>query len=214
MPPSIVSFKRRLQGHVQQGGFFKDSDLRSGLAFQSVWEGVHFEKSRLSMVDFRASKWVNSHLMDTTFYGSNWNAANIHDVVFFGCDGEQASFAGAVLRNVVFTDCRLAYASFTGATFDNVRFVRCNLHGCALDMAAANDVSYLGSNLWSAVVPFGCAFWNSSFDSETANRFAAMLARVHPDDAAKAALMEIAGDSTYRAVCRVMAPPDESDVEF
>lgn len=215
MPPSIVSFKRRLQGHVQQGGFFKDTDLRSGLAFQSVWEGVHFEKSRLSMVDFRASKWVNSHLMDTTFYGSNWNAANIHDVVFFGCDGEQASFNGAVLRNVHFRSCRLAYASFSGATLHDVVFESCNLHGADLDYAESTAVQYAKSNLWAAKTTFGCAFWNSGFTVETCNRFAALLARVHPDPTSKEALIAIAGKATFEAVDRLMAaPPDRDAPEF
>ena len=212
--PTLTSMKRRLQGHVQQGGHVYEADLRSVQAFQSVWENVEFDHSRLSMGDFRGSKFTNCVFTKTTVYGSNWNAATLHGVSFDGCDAEQVSFVGAVLRKAVFTDCRLAYSSFAGATFHDVRFIRCNLHGCSLDMAEANDVSYLGSNLWSAVVPLGCAFFNSSFDADTANRFAAMLARVHPNESAKAALIGMAGETTYRAVCRLMQATDESGPEF
>lgn len=202
--PTIVSLKRRLQGHVQQGGAFSNSDLRSAQGFQSVWENVSFHGSRLSMADLRGSKWVNCRLEGTTFYGGNFNAAGFNGVTVVDGDGEQSSFAGAVLKNVVFRNCRLAYSSFVGASLDNVVFEQCNMHGCSLDLAEANNVSYVGSNLWSAIVPLGCAFWNSTFDVETANRFAAMLARVHPDADAKATLVGIAGDATYNAVCRVM----------
>lgn len=215
MPPSIVSYKRRLHGHIQQGGYYENTDLRSGQAFQSVWEGVTFKKSLLSMVDFRGSKWVHSHLDHTTLYGSNWNAAGIHDVVFLGCDSEQASFNGAVLRNVHFKSCRLAYASFAGATLHNVVFEDCNLHGADLDYAEATGVQYAKCNLWSAKTSFGCAFWNSGFTVETCNRFAALLARIHPDPDTKARLIAIAGDNTYKAVSRLMdAPPNGDEPEF
>lgn len=211
---SIVSFKRRLQGHVQQGGFYRDIDLRSGQAFQSVWEAVTFQKSRLSMVDFRASKWVNCGLNECTFYGANASASNFHGVTFRECDMEQASFAGAVLKNVVFRKCRLAYASFAGATLHNVVFDGCNLHGADLDYAEATGVQYANSNLWSAKTTFGCAFWNSGFSVETCNRFAALLARVHPDPKAKEALIGIAGENTFRAVDRLMRPDPADTPEF
>ena len=212
--PTLVSFKRRLQGHVQQGGYFHDNDLRSAQAFQSVWENVTFAKSRCSMVDFRASKWVNSHLTETTLYGSNFNAANLNGVNFLNCDMEQSSFQGAVLRNVHFKNCRLAYGSFAGATLHDVVFEGCNLHGTDLDVAAASGVQYAHSNLWSAKTAFGCAFWNSGFTVETCNRFAALLARVHPDPTAKEALIAIAGEATYKAVDRLMADHPDDSPEF
>jgi len=211
---SLVSSKRRRQGHVQQGGHYDNVDLRSGQAFQSVWESVTFSDSRLSMVDFRASKWVNCHLTETALYGANFNAASLHEMVFLDCDMEQISFAGAVLRNIHFKDCRLAYGSFVGATLHNVIFEGCNLHGCDLDYAAASGVQYAHSNLWSAKSAFGCAFWNSGFTVETCNRFAALLARVHPDPAAKAALTAVAGEATFRAVDRLMAEQPNDTPEF
>lgn len=215
MPPSLVSFKRRMQGHVQQGGVFVNTDLRSGQGWQSVWENVTFEGSRLSMVDFRASRWVNCHLKGTDIYGANFNAATLNGAVIDGCDGEQVSFAGAVLRNVTFSDCRLAYASFVGATLHDVVFDRCNLHGADLDYAEATGVQYSKCNLWSAKSAFGCAMWNSGFDVTACNRFVAMLARVHPDPAAKKALIAVAGDTTFKAVSRLMdSPPDGDTPEF
>ena len=210
---SLVAHKRRLQGHVQQGGDFQKVDLRSGQCFQSVWEGVSFTDSRLSMVHFVNSKWVGCTLDSTDIYGANFNAGSFHDVTFTGCDGEQVSFAGAVLRNVVFKDCRLAYASFVGASLTNVVFESCNLHGCDLDYAVANGVSYLKSNLWAAKVAFGCTFWNSTFGVDDCERFAALLARVHPDPEAKATLVRLAGAKTYNAVCRIMEEkPDPESV--
>ena len=213
--PSLVSFKRRMQGHVQQGGEFRNLDLRSGQAFQSAWENVLFDGCKASMVDFRGSRWVNTKVHGTTFYGANFNAATLHGVEFVDGDGEQASFLGAVLRNVVFRNCRLSYASFMGATFDGVVFTDCNLHGADLDVAEATNVGYLGSNLWSAKATFGCAFWNSTIDEESCNRFAALLARVHPDQTAREALIAMAGDNTYKAVCRLMdTRPDRNEPEF
>jgi uncharacterized protein YjbI with pentapeptide repeats len=214
VPHSLVAQKRRLQGHVQQGGDIKKADLRSGQAFQSVWEGVSFTDSRLSMVDFRASKWVNCHLTDTDIYGASFNAGALHDVTFTGCDGEQVSFAGAVLHNVIFRDCRLAYSSFVGASLSGVMFESCNLHGGDLDYAVANGVSYLKSNLWAAKTTFGCAFWSSTFGVDDCERFAALLARVHPDPSAKEALMRMAGSRTYNAVCRLMESTDGDAPEF
>ena len=207
--PSIVSMKRRLQGHVQQGGFFHDIDLRSGQCFQSVWESLTFSKTSLSMVDLRASKFINCTITDTTLYGSSWNAANLHGVTFTGCDAEQASFLGAVLRDVVFTDCRLAYSTFAGATLHDVVFESCNLHGCDLDYAEATGVQYAKSNLWSAKSVFGCTFWNAGFDVETCNRYIALIARAHPDPETKEKLIALAGENTYKAVDRLMRPePD------
>jgi hypothetical protein len=203
-----------LQGHVQQGGDFLKVDLRSGQCFQSVWEGVSFTDSRLSMVHFVNSKWVNCHFVRTDIYGANFNAGSLHDVTVTGCDGEQVSFAGAILRNVVFRDCRLAYSSFVGATLHNVVFDNCNLHGADLDYAAATGVQYAHSNLWSAKTTFGCAFWNSGFTVDTCNRFAALLARVHPDPAAKAALVAIAGEATFKAVSRLMDEQPDDGAEF
>ena len=208
--PTLVSMKRRLHGHVQQGGHFHDVDLRSAQAFQSVWESLTFSKSRLSMVDFRASKWTAVTLNSTTLYGANFNAAGLHNVVFLDCDMEQASFQGAVLRNVHFKDCRLAYGSFAGATLHDVVFEGCNLHGADLDYAEATGVQYAKSNLWSAKTVFGCAFWNSGFTVETCNRFAALLARVHPDPKSKEALIAVAGKTTYDAVDRLMRPEPDS----
>lgn len=196
--------KRRLQGHIQQGGSFDNKDLRSAQGFQSVWENVAFHASRFSMADLRGSKWVNCQLEGTTFYGANFNAAGFNGVTFVDGDGEQASFAGAVLKNVVFRNCRLAYSSFVGASLDNVVFEDCNLHGADLDFAEANGVQYLGCNLWGVKAAFGCAFWNATFDRDTTDRFAAMLARVHPDAESKKTLIAMAGDNTYRAVCRLM----------
>lgn len=212
--PSLVNLarhKRRLQGHVQQGGLFVNVDLRSGQAFQSVWESVTFEKSQLAMVHFVGSKWVNCQLTDTTAYGANWNAASLHEMVFTDCDMEQASFLGASIRNVVFRNCRLAYASFAGATLHDVVFDGCNLHSCDLDYAAATGVQYSKCNLWSAKTAFGCTFWNSGIDVESCNRFAALLSRIHPDPDTKAKLRAIAGEITYKAVDRLMA--EESDPE-
>ena len=207
--PSIVSMKRRLQGHVQQGGYFDDVDLRSAQAFQSVWESLTFAKSRLSMVDFRASKFVSCQITDTALYGSSFNAAGLHNVVFLDCDMEQASFQGAVLRNVHFTSCRLAYSTFAGATLHDVVFEGCNLHGCDLDYAEATGVQYAKSNLWSAKTVFGCTFWNAGFDISSCNRYVALIARAHPDPKAKEALIAIAGKATYEAVDRLMRPdPD------
>jgi uncharacterized protein YjbI with pentapeptide repeats len=123
---------------------------------------------------------------------------------------EQASFQGAVLRNVHFKDCRLAYGSFAGATLHDVVFESCNLHGCDLDYAEATGVQYAKSNLWSAKTVFGCAFWNSGFTVETCNRFAALLARVHPDPKAKEALIAVEGKTTYDAVDRLMRPEPDS----
>lgn len=212
MPTSLVAHKRRLQGHSQQGGDFRKVDLRSGQCFQSVWEGVSFAESHLSMVHFVNSKWVNCHLTGTDIYGANFNAGSLHDVTFTGCDGEQVSFAGAVLRNVIFKDCRLAYSSFVGATLHDVVFDGCNLHSANLDYAVANGVQYAKCNLWSAVTSFGCAFWNSGFDVESCQRFAALLARVHPDPAAKEILVKLAGKPTFAAVDRLMRPePDEPE---
>jgi uncharacterized protein YjbI with pentapeptide repeats len=214
MSPSLVSFKRRMQGHVQQGGVFTGSDLRSGQAFQSVWENVTFDDARLSMVDFRGSKWVNCHLVKTAFYGANFNAATLNGVVIDGCDGEQASFVGAVLRNVTFTNCRLAYASFAGATLHDVVFDSCNLHGANLIAAETSGVQYAKSNLWSAEVQLGCSFWNSGFGVADCERFAALLARIHPDPAAKEILVKLAGARTYNAVCRLMESQDGNGPEF
>lgn len=202
--PTVVSLKRRLQGHVQQGGTFSNADLRSAQGFQSVWENVVFDGSRLSMADLRGSKWVNCRMEKTTFYGGNFNAAGFNGLVIVDGDGEQSSFAAAVLKNVVFRDCRLAYSSFVGASLDNVVFEDCNLHGADLDFAEANGVQYLGCNLWGVKSAFGCAFWNSNFDRETCDRFAAMLARVHPDEESKKTLVAMAGDNTYRAISRLM----------
>lgn len=213
--PSLVSFKRRMQGHVQQGGYFQNLDLRSAQAFQSAWENVTLEGCKASMVDFRGSRWVTGKFLGTTFYGANFNAATLHGMEFVDCDGEQSSFQGAVLRNVVFRNCRLSYASFLGATLDGVLFSDCNLHGADLDFAEATDVGYLGSNLWSAKATFGCAFWNATFDTETCNRFAALLARIHPDQTAREALIAMSGDNTYKAVCRLMdTRPDRNEPEF
>jgi uncharacterized protein YjbI with pentapeptide repeats len=215
VPPSLVSFKRRMQGHVQQGGDFKGLDLRSAQAFQSAWENVTLDACKASMVDFRGSRWVNGRFLGTTFYGASFNAATLHGMEFVDSDGEQASFQGAVLRNVVFRNCRLAYASFMGATLDGVLFSDCNLHGADLDLAEATGVSYLGCNLWGAKAAFGCGFWNSSFDEETCNRFAAILARIHPDQTASEALIAMSGENTYRAVCRLMdTKPDTDEPEF
>lgn len=214
MPPSLAGMKRRLMGHVQQGGLFQKVDLRSGQCFQSVWEGVSFEDSRLSMVHFVNSKWVNSHLTDTDIFGGNWNASNLHDVTFTGCDGEQVSFAAAVLRNVTFRDCRLAYASFVNATFHNVLFEGCNLRGADLDVAEATGVQYSKCNLWSAKTAFGCAFWNAAVGVDDCKRFAAMLARIHPDPAAKEVLVNLAGTKTYNAVCRLMDSTGDDTPEF
>jgi len=214
VPPSLAAMKRRLQGHVQQGGLFRKVDLRSGQAFQSVWEGVAFEDSRLSMVHFVNSKWVHCHLDRTDIYGGNWNAASLHDVTFTGCDGEQISFAGAVLRNVVFRDCRLAYSSFVGASLDNCLFDNCNLHGADLDIAVATGVQYAKCNLWSAKTAFGCSFWNSGLGVDDCQRFAALLARVHPDPASKEILVKLAGEKTFAAVCRLMDNTDNDTVEF
>ena len=215
MPPSIVKIKRRLMAHTQQGGSFTGSDLRSAQAFQSIWEGVSFQKAMLSMGDYRASKWVHCGISDTGTWGANFSGATLHDVVFERCDGEQMSFAGAVLRNVVFRDCRLAYSSFVNATLDGVVFERCNLRGADLDMAESTGVGYLDCNLWSAKTAFGCAFWESTFSLETCNRFAAMLARIHPDQKSRDALVGIAGERTYRAVCRLMdSPPDGDTPDF
>lgn len=210
--PSLVSKKRRLQGHVQQGGFFQKVDLRSGQCFQSVWESVTFEDSLLSMLHLVASKWVHCHLVRTTLYGGNWNAATVHDTIFDDCDMEQASFAGAILRNVHFRNCRLTYGTFAGATLNDVVFESCNLHGADLDVAYASGVQYSKCNLWGVKTAFNCQFWTSGFDVETCNRFAAMLARVHPDPAAKMALMQMAGELTYNAIDRLMrAEPDTTE---
>lgn len=211
---SIVSFKRRLQGHVQQGGCYGNADLRSGQAFQSVWESVTFKGSRLSMVDFRGSKWVNCHLTDTTLYGANFNAASLHEVVIEGCDIEQASFAAASIRNVIFRKCRLAYASLVGATLHDVVFDGCDLRGADLDYAAATGVQYAKCSLWSAKTAFGCTFWNSGLDVESCNRFAAMLSRVHPDPTAKATLRAMAGETTYKAVDHLMSEQPDPEPNF
>lgn len=200
----IVNQKRRLQGHVQTGGHFRDADLRSAQAFQSGWENAEFSRSRLGMSDFRASRWVNCHMRETAFYGANFNAATLHGMVLLDCDGEQASFSGAVLRNVIFRNCRLSYASFADATLRDVVFDGCNLHGANLTMAETTNLTFAKSNLWGAVAPFGCAFWNATFTQETADRFAALCARVASDPDKKQLLIEIAGDTTYRAVCRLM----------
>jgi uncharacterized protein YjbI with pentapeptide repeats len=212
--PTVLGSKRRLQGHVQQGGVFTGGDLRSAQAFQSVWERVQFEGAKLSLGDFRASKWTACSLSDTGTWGANLSASTLHDVTFDNCDGEQMSFAGAIMKDVVFRKCRLAYASFAGASMDGVSFINCNLHGADLTPAIAEHVSYLGSNLWSAKTEFGCSFWNSTFDEETCNRFAAMLARVHPDKQTRATLIGIAGDNTYRAISRLMASAEADTPEF
>jgi uncharacterized protein YjbI with pentapeptide repeats len=212
--PTVLSSKRRLQGHVQQGGVFTGHDLRSAQAFQSAWEKVTFDGAKLSMGDFRASKWVGCELTNVGIWGANFNAATLHGVVFNECDGEQMSFAGAILRDVVFRPCRLAYSSFAGASLDGVSFIGCNLHGCDATFAVAENVGYLGSNLWSARTEFGCSFWNSTFDAETCGRFAALLARVHPDPDAKQLLVQIAGEKTFKAVDRLMTLPDDNSPEF
>jgi uncharacterized protein YjbI with pentapeptide repeats len=204
--------KRRLMGHVQQGGDFLKVDLRSGQCFQSVWEGVSFTDSRLSMVHFVNSRWVNCRLTDTDIYGANFLSGSFHDVTFTGCDGEQASFAGAVLRNVTFRSCRLAYSSFVNASFHDVLFDGCELRGADLDVAEATGVQYNKCSLWSAKTAFNCTFWNSGLGVEDCQRFAALLARVHPDPASKEILIKLAGEATYRAVDRLMAPqPDDTE---
>lgn len=215
MPSSLVAKKRRLQGHVQQGGRFADLDLRSAQAFQSAWEGVAFERCRSGMVDYRGSRWVSCSFAGTEVYGANFNAATLHRVTFDNCDMEQVSFLGANVRDVEFRGCRLAYSSFAGATMAGVRFFDCNLHGADLDLAESNGVIYEGSNLWGVKNALGCSFWNARFDEDSCRRFAAMLARVHPDEEARLMLQAVAGDTTYKAVCRLMdAPPDSETVEF
>lgn len=215
MPSSLVAKKRRLQGHVQQGGTFSGLDLRSAQAFQSAWEGVELLKCRAGMSDFRGSRWISCEVDETEVYGANFNAATLHRVTFSHCDMEQASFVGANLRNVDFVQCRLAYGSFAGATLADVRFSDCNLHGTDLDLAESHGVSYERCNLWGVKSAFGCAFWSAKFDEESCRRFAAILARVHPDEEAAMMLRAIAGDNTYKAVCRLMdEPPDSGTPEF
>lgn len=212
---SLVAKKRRLQGHAQQGGRFTDLDLRSAQAFQSAWEGVAFERCRSGMADFRGSRWVSCNLVGTEVYGASFNAATLHRVTFSNCDMEQASFLGANIRDVDFLNCRLAYGTFAGATLADVRFMGCNLHGADLDLAESKDVFYDNCNLWGVKSAFGCAFWNARFDDESCRRFAAMLARVHPDEEAQLMLRAVAGDTTYKAVCRLMdEPPDSLTPEF
>jgi len=211
---SLVSHKRRLQGHVQEGGVFTRVDLRSGQCFQSSWESVTFEDSQLSMVHFVNSRWISCHLVRTTLYGSNWNAASLRGLVIEDCDMEQASFAGAVLHDIHFRNCRMSYASFVGASLHDVVFENCVLHGADLNYAAATGVQYSKCNLWSSVTSFGCTFWNSGFDIEACNRFAALLARVHPDPASKEILTKLAGSLTCKAVNRLMDEQPDPEPTF
>lgn len=212
--PSIQAMRRRLHGQRIRGGTFHMKDLRSAQAFQSIWEMVTLADCWAGMADFRQTSWVGSKIENTTLYGANFFGSNLHDVELAGVDAEQVNFGACILKGVRFLNCRLPYSSFAGATLQDCTFVGCNLHGADLDFIEGTSVEYRDCNLWSAKQALGCAFWNSGFDAKTCNRFAAMLARVHPEPAAKAALITLAGDNTYRAVDRLMTEKPDDGPEF
>lgn len=212
--PSIQAMRRRLHGQRIKGGIFAGKDLRSAQGFQSVWERVTLTDCMAGMADFRQSSWVGTNIVNSAIYGANFFGSNLHDVELADVDAEQVNFGACILKGVRFVRCRLSYSSFAGSTLQDCAFIECNLHGADLDLIEGTAVEYRDCNLWSAKQALGCAFWNGKFDAKSCNRFAAMLARVHPDPAAKAALITLAGDNTYRAVDRLMTEKPDDGPEF
>jgi uncharacterized protein YjbI with pentapeptide repeats len=89
------------------------------------------------------------------------------------------------LSRVDFEDCRLALSSFAGATGrDFLKFETCNLHSTDLDFMEcdAGTPEFKDCNMWGVRVALGCQVFNGKLDLRTAQQFAAMINRMHPDE--------------------------------
>jgi uncharacterized protein YjbI with pentapeptide repeats len=209
---SLQSMKRRAQGFQATGEKYERQDLRSLSSYLSNWTNCAFTDCEMGLADLNTSKLTGVVFNGCRLYGSNFNMATLTDVSFIDCDLEQASFRNAVMRGVSIGRTRGAYSSFAGATMKTVRFWKTNLHGADLDFVEGKSVEFDDCNLWSAKASFGCAFYSSTFDETSAQRFAAMLGRVYPTQDGREKLKALAGFQ-FRIVDRLMKGGSEERAE-
>ena len=204
--PRLALIKRRLAGWREHGEVHTGLDLRSAIAPQSEWINVKFVGCKMGLSVFRGSKFIGCLFIQCHLDMADFSGCTIVSTDFDRCSLEQASFAASDLKDVAFHTDRLAYASFQGSTTrGSVSFSDCNFHGADLDFLECDKGTpqFDGCNLWGARMAMGCAFWGGSVDLVTAQRFAAMLCRMHQHPA----LAEFAGDQVA-VVARLMGGDD------
>jgi len=210
----LLRSKRRAQGWEEKDSVHVGEDLRSLSAYGSKFANVSFERCVMNLADFTGAPEIKDCSFDTCQMPlSSFRSATLDNVTFLDCDLEQANFAGVVLRNVQFVGCRLAYSIFAGATLRAVMFQNCNLHGADLDFIEAHEAIFRGSVLWGVKVGLSCPFFNASFDERSADYFAAILARVHPNKEKRRKMEEVAGTTAVGAVNRLMRSRDEDEAQ-
>lgn len=205
---SLLAIKRRAESTTFEGERFEHLDLRSMKAFGAKFTHCTFHECKMDLSDMRTTR-IDSCVFEGCELGKvDFSTSFVERTQFIGCNLEQSSFMGCYMSDVDFETCRMAYGEtmFLNATArSNVTFLKCNLHGSNLDFREAERgvLRFMESNLWAAKIALGCAFWNAEFDEKTCQRFIGMVARVYPDEARKARLIEFACDQ-YHAVDRVM----------
>jgi uncharacterized protein YjbI with pentapeptide repeats len=200
----LVAYKRRAEGVTFEDQTFEGQDLRSMKAFGSVWRRCTFSKCKLSLADFRTSRFEDVAFVDCEMPLANFSTSIFEKVVFGGTNLEQASFMGSQFRTVSFLKCRMAYGEtlFQDVTVkDSLYMMACNFHGSSLDFREVDKgaLRFDDCNLWGAKVALGCAFWRGSFDEKAIRQFLALVANAAQDSD----IARLAGDQ-YAVVARAM----------
>lgn len=183
--PLLSKVKRRLGvGARFSGQRYEKQDLRSMTAQGSEWVECEFRGCKMGLGDFVGSRFIGCIFIDCQMDMTNFSNCMVTSCAFSGCSLEQAAFARADIISTKFVDCRMAYSSFLGATGrKHLSFTSCNLHGADLDVLECDRglPEFYDSNLWGVKVAIGCQVFNGHFDLKTAQRFTAMINRMHPD---------------------------------
>jgi Pentapeptide repeats (9 copies) len=209
----LLRMRRKAQGWIAKGDTFVGEDLRSLSAFQSQFADCSFEDCKLGLADFTGARLYQTAFRSCSMPLSSFRGAILDSVSFIDCDIEQGAFTGAVLRDVRFFNCRMSYANLAATTLRTADFRDVNFHGADLDLLEAHGVSFLGCDLWGVKVGMACAVWNAKFDERAAGYFAAMLARVHPNEEAREKLISVAGRMAVKVVDRLMRERDHEEKE-
>ena len=201
--------KQRLAGWKAERETYEGQDLRSAFVANSSFKDCTFARCKMDLASFNSAVLEDCHFLDCEGRLTNFGMVRFRNCSFERCDLEQALFAGSTLDSVSFKGCRLAYATFEKASGIILSFVGSNLHGTDLRFYRAPKVEYIESNLWSAAVPLGCSFFNSSFDDRSLRLFLGMVARLWRDGDEKTTLSKIAG-TEMAVVERLMRDEDDA----
>lgn len=178
-------------------------------AYRSMWDHCRFVDCKMSLADLSISRIFDSEFVSCTIMVGNFTRAEIRRSKFSGCDMEQAIFSGAVIEATDFDRCRLSYSRFDEATIRDVTFWKTNLHGADLRYTECHRANYNDSVLWGAGVSMGCQFFNAVFDERSANLFAAIVGKIHPNLATAERIKELAGADANKAIERLMRDKPE-----